>query len=89
VITLEQTIIEAKTSSSENASISHELSTTSMQIGRNAEQRSANSLKISKDTDKIINMVSTINTLTSQNTRSVEEIVGATDHISHLAENLH
>ena len=40
VHTLEQTIIDAKNSSSENASVSHELSTTSMQIGRNAEQSS-------------------------------------------------
>lgn len=38
VSTLESTIIDAKNSSSENASVSHELSTTSMQIGRNAEQ---------------------------------------------------
>jgi len=38
VITLEQTIVDAKNSSSENASVSHELSTTSMQIGRNAEK---------------------------------------------------
>lgn len=38
VTTLEQTIVDAKTSSSENASVSHELSTTSMQIGRNAEK---------------------------------------------------
>jgi len=38
VSTLEQTIVDAKHSSSENASVSHELSTTSMQIGRNAEK---------------------------------------------------
>jgi methyl-accepting chemotaxis protein len=38
VTTLEQTIVDAKNSSSENASVSHELSTTSMQIGRNAEK---------------------------------------------------
>jgi len=41
VITLESTIVDAKASSNENASVSHELSTTSMQIGRNAEQSSA------------------------------------------------
>ena len=39
--TLEHTIADAKTSSNENASVSHELSTTSMQIGRNAEQSSS------------------------------------------------
>ncbi|AHJ13429.1 methyl-accepting chemotaxis protein [Sulfurospirillum multivorans] len=38
VTTLEHTIVDAKHSSSENASVSHELSTTSMQIGRNAEK---------------------------------------------------
>jgi len=38
VKTLEQTIVDAKDSSNENASVSHELSSTSMQIGRNAEK---------------------------------------------------
>jgi len=38
VTTLEQTIVDAKQSSTENASVSHELSSTSMQIGRNAEK---------------------------------------------------
>jgi len=33
-------------------------------------------------------MVSNINTLTSQNARSVEEIAAAADHLSRLAENL-
>ncbi len=47
-----------------------------------------NSRKISSDTDKIVEMVSNINTLTSQNARSVEEIASAADHLSHLAENL-
>lgn len=40
VTTLEATINDAKVSSNENASVSHELSTTSIQIGRNAEQSS-------------------------------------------------
>ena len=47
-----------------------------------------NSRKISQDTDKIVDMVSNINTLTSQNARSVEEIAAAADHLSRLAENL-
>lgn len=38
--------------------------------------------------DKIVDMVSNINTLTSQNARSVEEIVATADHLSRLAENL-
>ncbi len=48
----------------------------------------SNSHKISNDTDKIVSMVSNINTLTSQNARSVEEIAAAADHLSRLAENL-
>jgi len=47
-----------------------------------------NSFKISKDTDKIVEMVSNINSLTSQNARSVEEIAAAADHLSKLSENL-
>lgn len=47
-----------------------------------------NSLKIAEDTDKIVDMVSNINSLTSQNARSVEEIAAAADHLSKLAENL-
>lgn len=47
-----------------------------------------NSMKIAKDTDHIVTMVSNINTLTSQNARSVEEIAAAADHLSKLAENL-
>ena len=47
-----------------------------------------NSRKISNDTDKIVEMVSNINTLTSQNARSVEEIAAAADHLSKLSENL-
>ena len=47
-----------------------------------------NSRKISQDTDKIVEMVTNINTLTSQNARSVEEIAAAADHLSRLAENL-
>jgi len=47
-----------------------------------------NSRKISNDTDKIVDMVTNINTLTSQNARSVEEIAAAADHLSKLSENL-
>lgn len=41
IIALEQTIGDAKNSSTENASVSSELSATSMQIGRNAEKSSS------------------------------------------------
>jgi methyl-accepting chemotaxis protein len=47
-----------------------------------------NSRKIAQDTDKIVDMVGNINTLTSQNARSVEEIAAAADHLSKLSENL-
>ena len=60
-----------------------------MQESVNAVSTSAeNSRKISQDTDKIVDMVTNINTLTSQNARSVEEIAAAADHLSRLAENL-
>ena len=47
-----------------------------------------NSNKIAKDTDKIVELVTNINTITNTNARSVEEIAGAADHLSKLAENL-
>ncbi|ACZ12450.1 chemotaxis sensory transducer [Sulfurospirillum deleyianum DSM 6946] len=47
-----------------------------------------NSQKIAQDTDKIVNMVTNINAITSENARSVEEIASAADHLSKLAENL-
>lgn len=47
-----------------------------------------NSIKIAKDTDKIVDLVTNINAITSENARSVEEIASAADHLSKLAENL-
>ena len=47
-----------------------------------------NSNQISKDTDKIVDLVTNINSITSENARSVEEIASAADHLSKLAENL-
>ena len=47
-----------------------------------------NSTKIAKDTDKIVDLVTNINSITSENARSVEEIASAADHLSKLAENL-
>jgi len=44
--------------------------------------------KIAKDTDKIVDLVTNINSITSENARSVEEIASAADHLSKLAENL-
>ncbi|WP_333803938.1 methyl-accepting chemotaxis protein [Sulfurospirillum sp.] len=48
----------------------------------------SNSNKIAKDTDKIVDLVTNINAITSENARSVEEIASAADHLSKLAENL-
>jgi len=47
-----------------------------------------NSHKIANDTEKIVELVTNINAITSENARSVEEIAGAADHLSKLAENL-
>jgi len=47
-----------------------------------------NSNKIAQDTDKIVDLVTNINSITSENARSVEEITSAADHLSKLAENL-
>jgi len=47
-----------------------------------------NSIQIASDTDRIVSMVTNINSLTSENARSVEEIASAADHLSKLAENL-
>lgn len=47
-----------------------------------------NSNKIAKDTDKIVDLVTNINSITSENARSVEEIASAADHLSKLAENI-
>ncbi|WP_263833184.1 methyl-accepting chemotaxis protein [Sulfurospirillum oryzae] len=48
----------------------------------------ANSIRIASDTDRIVSMVTNINSLTSENARSVEEIASAADHLSKLAESL-
>ena len=47
-----------------------------------------NSHKIAQDTDKIVDLVTNINAITSENARSVEEIASAADHLSKLAKNL-
>ena len=70
ITTLEHTIIDAKNSSSENASVSHELSTTSIQIGRNAEQSSS-------IVDNAINEISTIKNFV-QETASISEAMQTT-----------
>ncbi|MBE0496943.1 MAG: methyl-accepting chemotaxis protein [Campylobacterales bacterium] len=75
--------------------VSNRVETTILQTAKLMEEgvisvtsSASNAVKIAKDTDKIVDMVSNINTLTSQNARSVEEIASAADHLSRLSENL-
>ena len=77
------------------ANVSHNVgdtiahSTTVMGQSVDAVTQSANNAtKIAKDTDKIVELVTNINAITSTNARSVEEIASAADHLSKLAENL-
>ena len=77
------------------AGVSHKVgdtianSTTVMGKSVEAVTHSANnSIKIAQDTDKIVELVTNINAITSTNARSVEEIASAADHLSKLAENL-
>lgn len=51
-------------------------------------ESATNSLKIASDTDRIVSMVSNINDLTTQNTRSVEEIASAAEHLYQLTDGL-
>jgi len=47
-----------------------------------------NSIKIANDTQKIVDLVDNINTITASNTRSVEEIASAAEHLYELTEGL-
>ncbi|MDD3467168.1 MAG: methyl-accepting chemotaxis protein, partial [Campylobacterales bacterium] len=47
-----------------------------------------NSVKVAKDSEKIVSLVGKINDLTSQNARSVEEIASTAEHLYKLTENL-
>ncbi len=73
-ITVEETIVTT-------TSVMHD-SINSVTVSAN------NSEQIVRDTDKIINLVTNINAITSENARSVEEIAAAADHLSKLSENL-
>lgn len=85
VTTLETTITDAKTSSNENASVSHELSTTSMQIGRNAEQSSS----IVENTIFEIDSIKSFVQETAKLSEGMkEEIVGAGKKLNHAKEEI-
>jgi len=47
-----------------------------------------NSKKVALDSEKIVTMVAKINEITMQNSRSVEEIASAAEHLNQLTENL-
>ena len=97
-----QAIINASDKMGKNAQNINRLATVSHSVGesitntahvmyssvQSVTTSANNSLKISRDTDKIVEMVNTINAITSTNARSVEEIASAADHLSKLAENL-
>ena len=85
VNTLEHTITDAKTSSNENASVSHELSTTSMQIGRNAEQSSS-------IVENTIHEIDTIKSFVQQTAKlsegMKEEITDAGKKLNHAQDEI-
>ncbi|MBV5277674.1 MAG: methyl-accepting chemotaxis protein, partial [Campylobacteraceae bacterium] len=85
ITTLEKTIGDAKSSSTENASVSSELSATSMQIGRNAE-------KSSSIVDNTIQEIATIKTFV-QETASLsqsmkENILSAGDKLNNAKNEI-
>lgn len=55
---------------------------------KNVSLNADNSLRISDDSEKIVQSVSKINDLTAQNARSVEEIAGAAEHLYGLTYSL-
>ncbi len=52
------------------------------------KENSDNSVKIAEDSTRIVNIISQINDLTSQNARSVEEVASAAEHLYRLTDNL-
>ena len=80
VTTLEQTILDAKQSSTENASVSHELSTTSMQIGRNAE-------KSTTIVENTIQEIGTIKTFVQETARLSEHMKQSILDAGHKLDN--
>ena len=85
VNTLEYTIVDAKNSSNENASVSHELSTTSIQIGKNAEQ---SSFIVENTILEIDNIKSFIQATAKLSETMKEEIVAAGQKLNHAKEEI-
>jgi methyl-accepting chemotaxis protein len=54
----------------------------------NVASNADNSIKIAKDSGKIVDSVSKINDLTASNARSVEEIASAAEHLYKLTDGL-
>lgn len=85
VNTLEYTIVDAKSSSTENASVSHELSTTSMQIGRNAEQ---SSIMVENTILEIDNIKAFVQETAKLSESMKEEIEEAGKKLNHAKEEI-
>jgi methyl-accepting chemotaxis protein len=85
VTTLETTITDAKASSNENASVSHELSTTSMEIGRNAEK---SSLIVENTIHEIDGIKSFVQATAKLSERMKEEIIDAGQKLNHAKDEI-
>jgi methyl-accepting chemotaxis protein len=97
-----QSIVEAAQQMAENsqnvqelANISNKVESTIIETNSvmhesmsSVETNMENSVKIAKDTDHIMDLVSNIDTITTQNARSVEEIASAAEHLYQLTEGL-
>ncbi len=97
-----QSIVNSSDQMSKNAQNIRHLASVSINVGETITHTTSimqesvesvtisanNSNEIVRDTDKIVNLVTNINSMTSENARSVEEIASAADHLSKLAENL-
>lgn len=76
ILTFKNLIADAKYASSENATISMELSSTCLQIGKNAQ-------KCAQNVENTISEVETIKTFVSQNATITEEIQHTIAHAEH------
>jgi len=97
-----QSIVNSSEQMGHNSKKIEELSTTAQEVEsrlresftiidtvtKTTENTVNNYLKTGSDVDSIINKIDEINKISSQNSRSVEEIAGAAEHLSRMTENL-
>ncbi len=82
-------IFESLVDSANSVNSAIKETTTIMNSTMNSVNSSANgSKKIANDTVKIVDLIKNIDSLSSSNARSVEEIAGASEHMYKLTENL-